>query len=262
MAALAPYGLRSLYSHSNSSLAQSGVEEFPFPTTGGWYGFAGDVACLNFYVASVPADPFNNYVPQAPTGYVYPYPTVRQNNTVYAPVIGVFEGFKYTPLGQPGYIKESTNFIPGTLIQPGTQVMAVVRVDMQGVYQVQAGRSDGQGVVERPYILTKSYLSALAYYQVTLPDVPNSPTPNPVNALLFPMGNTGENGMSSLYFDSDNNLPFQSNGLGITYPFRLIGCVNPDDYTTSSKTVYNPQVKVRIDAINAQSFAIVQPLTS
>jgi len=258
MAALSPYGLRSLYSHSNSSLAQSGVEEFPFPTTGGWYGFAGDVAVLNFYVASVPPDSFNNYVPQAPTGYVYPLPTgVVQ--TIYAPVIGVFEGFKYTPLGQPGYIKQSTNFIPGTLIEPETQVMAVVRVDLQGVFQVQAGGVNDEGViVEYQDILTKGPLISLNTYQVNLPDVPNSPTPNPVNSLAFPMGNTAVDGLSGVYWQN----AFDDLGNGTRISARLIGCVNPDDYSTSSNPVINPQVKVRIDATNAQSFTIVQPLTT
>lgn len=254
MANFAPNGLTSLYSYSNSALAQAGIEEFPFPSTGGWNGFSGDVCASNFFVKPVAGQRLDTLTPEAPTGFVYPYPVLFDGNVGvqtsvnWIPVIGVFVGFKYTPKGQQGLIVQSTNYISGTPIEPGTNVIALVQTDTQNIYKVQASQGENTEVgVLQSSLFAISNLNSTLTYKVNI-------TSAAVNLLNFPLGDTSPGGLQGVggyskvflniqnIFCPNNITPFCVMGMAPGSQFSPVDTPNLDP---------NPFVKVRLNTCYA-----------
>lgn len=250
MANFAPSGLTPIFSYSTSALAQAGLAEFPYASQY-FHGFAGDVLATSIFTRYSGPD---QWIQQTPLGQVVPYPiklsdSIPGGGQAQAPILGVAVSFRYQPLGLNGQWTYSSNWVMGTAIQPNSTVYVQVQTDIQNIFKVQAGSSESSDLsvsVTQDFLFSFWNLNNVNSYSPSLPEYNGQ---NYANNLLFGLGNTNLNGVSTNYLDV--NQPASTLGIGtvIFQPFTIMGTTNGSQFSNTALqyTETNQWLTVRIN---------------
>lgn len=253
MASFAPTGFTPLYSNGVSGLSQPGLVDYPYNPN--FYGFSGDIIVKNFYKQGATGDQ-SLKTPEAPKGYVYPYPSAKwagnggnANAIQFAPILGVAVGFKYQPKGGNGAVTLSSNWIIGTQIEDNTQVYVTIVQDIQTVFKAQAGGAQfGDLGISQTQLFEVCNVNSTNYYSVTVGSAA-------VQGLQFALGDTNSGGVSGQFLDLADAGDPGYNGW-VASPFVIAGVTNGSNWydAAQSYTETNQWLQVRIDAGWATTF--------